>query len=189
MLTVAYGFPLNEVAPTKKRHTYTERDTGYSAAIDFPVDEIGAGYRLVQPVGSVKYFTYGLDAGAGQFSTDDIDFCGILYRNVFAYTTYQGDYYHVYRDNERITTSASFGKSGLAIACNDVIAEITNGVVTYKVRGHFLCRSCRSTPDGEIGISKMSQGAAGYLVTQTHRQYEPRAVVTETETVIPQPQP
>ena len=188
MLTVSYGFPLNEVAPTKKRHTYTERDTGYSAAIDFPVDEIGAGYRLVQPVGSVKFFTYGLDAGAGQFSTDDIDFCGILYRNVFAYTTYQGDYYYVYRDNERIPTlSASFGKSGLAIACNDVIAEITNGVVTYKVRGHFLCRSCRSTPDGEIGISKTSQGAAGYLVTQTHRQYEPRAVVTETETVIPQP--
>ena len=189
MLTVSYGFPLNEVAPTKKRHTYTERDTGYSAAIDFPVDEIGAGYRLVQPVGSVKFFTYGLDAGAGQFSTDDIDFAGYTYRNVFAYTTYQGDYYHVYRDNERITTSATFGKSGLAIACYDVIAEITNGVVTYKVRQHFLCQSCRYTPDGEIRTGKIVQGTAGYLVTQTHRQYEPRAVVTETETVIPQPQP
>ena len=189
MLTVSYGFPLNEVAPTKKRHTYTERDTGYSAAIDFPVDEIGAGYRLVQPVGSAKYFTYGLDAGAGQFSTDDIDFCGILYKNVLSRSAPEGDYYHVYRDNERITTSASFGKSGLAIVCNDVIAEVSGGVVTYKVRGHILLRSCRFTPGGEVGISKMSQYAAGYLVTQAHRQYEPRAVVTETETVIPQPQP
>ena len=187
MLTVSYGFPLNEVAPTKKRHTYTERDTGYSVGIGFPVDELGAGYKVVQPVGSAKYFTYGLDAGAGQFSTDDIDFAGYTYRNVLSRSTPAGDYYHVYRDNEQITTSASFGKSGLAIACYDVIAEITNGVVTYKVRQHFLCRSCRYTPDGEIRTGKISQGAAGYLVTQAHRQYEPRAVVTETETVIPQP--
>lgn len=187
MLTVSYGYPLNEVAPTKKRHTYTERDTGFYTGIIFPVDELGAGYKVVQPVGSAKYFTYGLDAGAGQFSTDDIDFCGILYRNVLSRSAPEGDYYHVYRDNERITTSASFGKSGLAIVCNDVIAEVSGDVVTYKVRGHILLRSCRSTPGGEIGISKTSQGAAGYLVTQAHRQYEPRAVVTETETVIPQP--
>lgn len=187
MLTVSYGYPLNEVAPTKKRHTYTERDTGFYTGIIFPVDELGAGYKVVQPVGSAKYFTYGLDAGAGQFSTDDIDFCGILYRNVLSRSAPEGDYYHVYRDNERITTSASFGKSGLAIVCNDVIAEVSGGVVTYKVRGHILLRSCRFTPGGEVGISKMSQYAAGYLVTQAHRQYEPRAVVTETETVIPQP--
>ena len=187
MLTVSYGYPLNEVAPTKKRHTYTERDTGFYTGIIFPVDELGAGYKVVQPVGSAKYFTYGLDAGAGQFSTDDIDFCGILYRNVFSHSTYQGDYYHVYRDNERITTSATFGKSGLAIACYDVIAEVSGGVVTYKVRQHFVIQSCRYTPGGEVRIGKISQGAAGYLVTQAHRQYEPRAVVTETETVIPQP--
>lgn len=185
MIIVSNGYPLNDVPPIKKRHTYTERESGTITNIDFPVSEIGGGFKVVQPVGSTEFFTYGVSPGT--LSTDDIDFGGLTFRNVLSRSTPDGDYYYLYRGDEWISViPEAFGKYSIGLSVTDVIAVISGGVLSFKARGVVLGYSYRRSPGGETYSGRMSYGADTPLVTQTHRQYLPREVVTETETIITQ---
>lgn len=186
MITVTNGFPLNDTqAAQPQEHTYTVTDPHTIINIPFPILETGGGFKLVQPVGNSEYFAF--SATPGTLSTDDIDFGGVVYKNVLSRTTAQGDYYHLYRNDARITVMGeAFGKYAIGVCVTRISADFSSpghGEVYYKTTGTGLGYSFRTAPGSAEISGTLGTGDIVELVPQTHHQYIPRwLVVTETIT-------